>query len=188
MSALPAAFTLADARAAGLRKDQVYQGVEAGEFERVGRGVYVAVGSLDPSLESLAAATAVQPSATMCLTSALVRHDLSDEIPIGTDIALPRGVRHPAGFDHVTWHSFDPTTFQIGREALDENFGLFTYSPERTVVDVFRLVHQQGSDTAITALKRWLHQPGHHPSALLSMAASFPKVHSSIGSVLEVLT
>lgn len=187
MSVLSGAFTLADAREAGLRKDQVYERVGAGEFERMGRGVFMVVGSLDPTLESLAAATAVQPLATMCLTSALVRHGLSDEIPFGSDIALPRGVRHPAGFDHVTWHSFDRATFQIGREALDQEDGLFAYSAERSIIDAFRLAHDHGSDAAITALKRWLRQPGHHPSALLAVAKSFPKAYPAIRSALEVL-
>lgn len=187
MSDLPAAFTLADARASGLRKDQVYGGVDSGEFERMGRGVFVMSGAFDPSLESLAAATAVQPLATLCLTSALIKHELSDEIPMGTDIALPRGVRHPAGFDHVTWHSFDPTTFRIGREVLDGSSKLFAYSAERTIIDTFRLAHQEGSETAVTALKRWLRQPGHHPSALLSLAKSFPRAYPSIRTTLEVL-
>lgn len=187
MGDLPAAFTLADARASGLRKHQVYEGVDSGAFERIGRGVFVMSGSFDPTLESLAAATAVQPSATMCLTSALVNHGLSDQIPLGTDIALPRGVRHPAGFDHVTWHSFDPSTFQIGRESLDDSSGLFAYSAERTIIDIFRLAHQEGSDTAVTALKRWLRKPGHHPSTLLSLAKSFPKAYPSIRATLEVL-
>jgi predicted transcriptional regulator of viral defense system len=150
--------------------------------------VFVVSGSFDPSLESLAAATAVQPSVTMCVTSALVNHGLSDEIPMGMDIALPRGLRHPAGFDHVTWHSFDPTTFQIGREVLDGSSGLSAYSVERTIIDMFRLAHQEGSDTAVTALKRWLRQPSHHPSTLLSMAKSFPKAYPSIRTTLEVLT
>lgn len=187
MCALPAVFTLADARASGLRKDQIYEGVDGGAFERIGRGVFVMSGAFDPSLESLAAATAVQPLATLCLTSALVNHGLSDEIPMGTDIALPRGVRHPAGFDHVTWHSFASSTFQIGREVLDGDLGLFAYSAERTIIDMFRLAHQEGSDTAVTALKRWLRQPGHHPSTLLFMAKSFPKAYPSIRTTLEVL-
>ncbi len=187
MSALPAAFTLADARASGLRKDQVYEGVDSGAFERIGRGAFVMSGAFDPSLESLAAATAVQPLATMCLTSALVHHGLSDEIPMGTDIALPRGFRHPAGFDHVTWHSFDPTTFRIGREVLEDSPELFAYSAERTIIDIFRLAHQEGSDTAVTALRRWLRQPGHHPSTLLALAKPFPKAYPSIRTTLEVL-
>jgi hypothetical protein len=96
---------------------------------------------VDPTLESLAAGTVVQSAATMCLTSALVHHGLSDTIPLETDIALPRGVRHPAGFEHVGWHSFDPATFDLGRAGFADLDGLqlCVYSAERTIIDSFRL-------------------------------------------------
>ena len=109
-------FTLEDARASGLRKDQVYDLLAAGEIERAGRGVYLRPEAIDPVFASLAAATVIRPEATMCLTSALAYHELSDVIPFGTDIALPRGSRYPAGFVRVTWHGFDRATFDIGRE------------------------------------------------------------------------
>ncbi|MDR1513944.1 MAG: type IV toxin-antitoxin system AbiEi family antitoxin domain-containing protein [Propionibacteriaceae bacterium] len=185
--ALPSAFTLADARRAGLCKDQVYRRVEQGDLERVGRGAYIKADSLDSSLASLAAATAVKPASTMCLASALARHGLSDAIPADTDIALPRGARHPAGFGHVAWHSFDPATFDIGREPLDGHSGLFCYSPERSVVDAFRLAHREGADTATTALKRWLRRRGNYPAKLLDMARAFPKAYPAIRSTLEIL-
>jgi hypothetical protein len=187
LDTLPPAFTLADARRAGWRKDEIYKGVENGDFERIGRGAFTRTGSLDPSLASLAAATAIHASATTCLTSALVRHGLSDAIPAETDIALPRGTRHPAGFDHIAWHSFDTTTFQIGREPLDGGDGLFCYSPERSIIDAFRLAHREGGDTAITALKRWLRERGNYPAELLDLAKAFPKAYPSIRSALEIL-
>lgn len=43
-------FTLDDARAAGVRKDQVYDMLAAGEIERVGRGVYLRPGRCRPRL------------------------------------------------------------------------------------------------------------------------------------------
>lgn len=134
----------------------MYELVEAGEIERAGRGVYIRPGIIDPTFSSLAAATALHRTATMCLTSALVHHGLSDAIPFGTNIALPRGTRHPAGFAHVTWHSFDPATFAIGREqhAISENTDVAIYSAGRTIVDCFRLMHQEGSDVAHEALRR----------------------------------
>ncbi len=75
------------------------------------------------------------------MTSALVYHELSDAIPFGTDIALPRGTRHPAGFAHVTWHSFDPATFIVGRENLEIAPGLEVamYPANRTIVFRFLL-------------------------------------------------
>ncbi|MGB4778084.1 type IV toxin-antitoxin system AbiEi family antitoxin domain-containing protein, partial [Microbacterium sp.] len=141
VSALAAAFTLADARAAGLNKDQVYGLLERGEIERAGRGVFVRPQAIAPDFTALAAATVTHEDATLCLMSALVYHDLSDAIPFASDIALPRGTRHPAGLAHVNWHSFDPTTFQIGREHADIGGRLSAaiYSAERTIVDCFRL-------------------------------------------------
>jgi predicted transcriptional regulator of viral defense system len=185
---LPSAFTLTAARQAGVRKDQVYRGVQNGQIQRVGRGAYVKADSLDVALAGLAAATAVKPLATMCLTSALVHHGLSDAIPPWTDVALPRGTRHPAGFEHVVWHSFDRATFGIGRESLEGTSDLFSYSPERTIIDCFRLAHQEGQETAIEALKRWLRLRGNYPAKLAEMAKGFPKAYPSIHSTLKVLS
>ncbi|MCL1841317.1 MAG: type IV toxin-antitoxin system AbiEi family antitoxin domain-containing protein [Propionibacteriaceae bacterium] len=187
-SDLPAAFTLAQARERGWGKDAVYRLVDQGRLDRVGRGVFADLERIDPALAVLAGATAVQPMATLCLASALVRHDLSDAILAVTDIALPRGVRHPAGFDHATWHSFCPDMFTIGRESFDAcGMTLHVYSAERTVVDCFRFAHLEGADTATAALKRWLRQPGHSPSVLLAAAAAFPPAQTRIRQVLEVL-
>lgn len=134
---LAPAFTLADAEAFGLRKGKVYEMLAAGEIERAGRGVYLRPNAIYLAFAPLAAATVVRNEATMCLTSALAHHDLSDTIPFGTEIALPRGKRYPAGFAHVTWHSFDRATFAVGRENLEiaEDTTIAVYSAERTIVD-----------------------------------------------------
>lgn len=183
------AFTLDAARAAGLSKDQLYRMVQKGEVDRVGRGVYVRPDILDPTVAALAAATAVKPAATMCLTSALVFHELSDAIPFTTDVALPRGVRHPAGFAHVTWHSFDVVTFDVGHTEMDSEseMKLWVYSAERTIVDSFRLMHREGSDIAYTALRRWVAQRGNSPSSLLHVARAFPKTIPRLRNALEAL-
>lgn len=183
------AFTLEQARATGLRKDQVYDLLARGEIERVGRGVYLRPGMVDPQFASLAAATALRPEATMCLTSALAHHDLADAIPFGTDIALPRGTRHPAGFDHVSWHSFAVDTFDLGRDQREilPALTVAIYSAERTIVDCFRLMHFEGSDTVYEALRRWLRRKGSSPARLLRLAASFPKARSQLRQALEVL-
>lgn len=189
MKSSSAVLTLDDARAAGLRKDQVYRMVESGQLERVARGVFIRPDRIDPALVPLAAATALRPQATMCLTSALVHHGLSDAIPFGPDIALPRGTRHPAGFDHVIWHSFDPAMFEIGRSRLDdtEDLELWVYSAERTIVDSFRLAHHEGLDAAHTALRRWVRQRGNSPATLLTTAAAFPQSLPRIRQALEIL-
>lgn len=181
-------LTIETARQAGLRKDQVYALTEAGELERLGRGVYVYPDRIDPAWAPLAAATVLKPEATLCLTSALVYHGLSDAITFTTDIALPRGMRHPAGFDHVTWHSFNPDTFHLGRvQITQDGVALAAYSAERTIIDSFRLAHQEGTDQAHEALRRWVRQPGHQPSALLDLASAFPRTKPRLRHALEVL-
>lgn len=189
MTELSPVFTLADARSSGMRKDRVYELLASGDIERLGRGVYMRPDEIDPAYATLAAATAVRPAATMCLTSALVHHELNDAIPFATDIAFPRGTRHPAGFEHAVWRSFDTATFDIGREPMDIGDGLraWIYSPERTIVDAFRLIHQEGSDTAHAALRRWLSRRGNSPSALLKVASNFPKALPRLRLALEAL-
>lgn len=189
MAGLAPVFTLADARALGLRKDQVYGLLAAGEIERAGRGVYLRPEAIDPLFASLAAATAIRPEATMCLTSALAFHELSDAIPFGTDIALPRGARFPAGFAHVNWHGFDRATFDVGREhrTIAEGSRVAIYSAERTIVDCFRLMYREGAEVAYEALRRWLRRRGSSPSGLLQVARSFPKAEPGLRHALEVL-
>lgn len=181
-------LTVAGAADAGLRKDQLYALVEAGELERIGRGVFVDPDRVDPAWAALAAASALKPASTLCLTSALVHHDLSDAIPFAADIALPRGVRHPAGFDRVNWHSFDVDTFEVGRMSIrQDGLSLATYSAERTIIDCFRLAHIEGTDQAYEALRRWVGKRGNHPSDLLDLATAFPKTKPRIRQALEVL-
>lgn len=189
MALLPPAFNLRDARDSGLRKDEVYAMLAAGDVERIGRGIYLRSGEIDATFSSLAGAQVACEEATMCLTSALVFHGLSDMIPFGTDIALPRGTRQPAGFEHVSWHSFDRATFSVGRDAVRIEGGIEVsiYSPERTITDSFRLMHREGSDVAYEALRRWLRRRGSSPSTLLSIAASFPSTQARMRQALEIL-
>lgn len=183
------AFTVEEARTAGLSKDRLYRMVETGEVDRVGRGVYVRPDLVDPTVAALAAATVVKPAATMCLTGALVFHGLSDAIPFTTDVALPRGTRHPAGFTHVSWHSFDIATFDVGRMEMPSGseLKLWVYSAERAIVDSFRLMYREGGDVAYMALRRWVAQRGNSPSSLLSVARDFPKALPRLRNALEAL-
>lgn len=182
-------FTLSDARAHGMRKDEIYKCLAAGEIERGGVGVYYRPDAVDPAEVSWGAATARHPSATLCLTSALVYHDLSDAIPVSTDIALPRRTRLPAGFDHVAWHLFDVATFNIERcqakSSLD--IPLYVFSAERTIVDCFRLAYREEAEVPYMALKRWLRQRGNTAARLLDVAASFPRTLARIRHALEIL-
>ena len=92
--ALPETFSYAKARAVGLSKRAVYRLRDSGEIESIGRWVYRRADAELADLDLLLVAERA-PMATLCLTSALARHELTDEIPSGHDIALPRGLWRP---------------------------------------------------------------------------------------------
>lgn len=138
--------------------------------------------------EDLTEITAKAPQATLCLRSALARHELIDDIPAEIDIAIPRGSWTPQTTAPVRWRHFDPDTFDLGRDRLDIDGGrsIGIYSAERSVIDAYRMRHLEGADLAHEALKRWLRRGG-QPSQLLAMARSFPRTQSALRETLEIL-
>lgn len=138
--------------------------------------------------EDLIEIVAKAPQATLSLRSALTRHHLIDDIPAEVDIAVPRGSWTPETTSPVRWRHFAPGTFEIGRNRLDiggrRSIGL--YSPERCIIDAFRMRHFEGADLANEALKRWLRRGG-QPSELLGLARSFPRTQTVLRKTLEIL-
>lgn len=180
----------ADITASKLSWRDVDEGILRGDVERIAPGTYARTGLVDDDSASLASIALRKSSATMCLTSALDRHDLTDEIPFQIDIAVPRGSRPlKAPYSRIAWHHFDASTFLVGREQVEIIDGIFIglYSSQRTIIDAFRLPHLIGADTANEALKRWLRIPGSQPAELLKMAKSFPKALPRLRNSLEVL-
>jgi predicted transcriptional regulator of viral defense system len=186
---LPSTFTYSEARRSGLSDRQLYRLRDRGVIEVVSRGLFrrTDVDSLvDIDLLGIARRA---PRATLCLTSALARHHLTDEIPATIDVALPRGAHRPAVSASVTWHLFDPDTFEIGRTMvpLDEQTSIGLYSAERSIIDAARMRHREGSELVYTALKRWLRQHGSSPSSLLETARRFPQAERTLREALEIL-
>jgi predicted transcriptional regulator of viral defense system len=189
--ALPPIIARADLSRLGLSRHGLYAMVRAGELEQIAPGYYLRPGELDDTIASWASISLRKPSATICLLSALSLHELTDEIPRATDIALPRGERTlTTRFTPIRWHSFDRATFELGRTehrlpGAELSIGL--YSPERTIIDTFRLRHEVGTDVANEALKRWLRQRGNAPANLLDLARSFPKALPALRATMEIL-
>lgn len=185
---LPETFSYAQARAVGLSKRAVYQLRDSGEIKSIGRGVYRRANAELADLDLLLVAGRA-PMATLCLTSALARHELTDEIPSAHDIALPRGTWRPQVDAIVNWHSFAANTFDVGRGSVqidrDTSIGLF--DAPRSIVDAFRMRSELGSDTAYEALRRWLRRARSEPADLLRTAKYFPAALSPIRAALEVL-
>lgn len=188
LEGLPPTFSYSQARQLGLSDYRLYALRDAGLVEVLGRGLYRRADAAPTELDLVEIAHRA-PEATLCLTSALAQHDLTDLIPSSIDIALPRGRRRPHVQAPVTWHAFAAASFEIDRDQLrlDDQISIGIYGPTRCIIDAFRLRHQEGSDLAIIALRRWLPRPGAQPSTLLQMAQAFPSAVPAIRAALEVL-
>jgi predicted transcriptional regulator of viral defense system len=184
---LPMTFSYRQARELGLSKRQLYRWRDDGVIDVLGTGLYRRTDApiADPDRIEIAHRS---PLGTLCLTSALVEHDLSDAIPEYYDIAIPRGQRPHGVSAPVRWHRFAPETFDVGRgfTTVDETAKIGLYSPVRTIVDVFRMSAVVGSDAGYEALRRWLRQGG-QPAELLRTAAHFPRTMSRLRVALQIL-
>lgn len=185
---LPQTFTYREARALGVSKRALYEMRDAGQIEVVSRGLYRRRGA-ELADEELLEIARRAPKATLCLGTALIRHQLSDEIETAPNIALPRGTRTPVTRARARWHYFEPSTFGLARETvkLDSKTVIGLYSAERSIVDAFRLRGTEGHDMANEALRRWLRRPRSQPSVLLALAAKFPRALTPLRVALEVL-
>lgn len=185
---LPATFTYTQARKLGLSDWSLYQLRDNHLIEPIGRGLYkrADLAGGDHDLQAIAARA---PRATLCLRSALVRHGLIDDIPAEIDIALPRGTRAPALDGPISWHHFDPATFDLGRGSPDlgasQSIGL--YSAERCIADAFRLAGSEGPELGNEALRCWLRRRGSSPAQLLKLAAQLPRAEASLRRSLQIL-
>ncbi|MCA9552468.1 MAG: type IV toxin-antitoxin system AbiEi family antitoxin domain-containing protein [Myxococcales bacterium] len=181
-------FSYSEAVAAGVSRRRLYALRDEGILTVVGTGLYRFSDAPPADLDLIEIAEKA-PLATLCLETALARHDLVDTIPAATNIAIPRGSTRPQLRAAHRLHHFDPTTFELGRQLLDvgarKPLGL--YSAERTIVDMVRLRHEQGPEQAWEALRRWLARPGRNLGQLLALAGQFAGAEAPLRAALEVL-
>jgi hypothetical protein len=181
-------FSYREARGAGLSDTRIYSLRDAGAILALGGGVYRWAEAPPADLDLIELAERI-PHGTLCLETALARHKLIDSIPVAIDIAIPRGKTRPALKAPCRLHQFDPQTFDLGRETLDVDARtpLGIYSADRSVIDIVRIRHLQGSDIAWEALRRWLRQPDASPAQLIEIAKHFTGAELAIRKALEVL-
>ena len=190
LSALPSLFTYREATDAGVTKWRLYAMRDAGLIEQVARGLFRRAGSDELVDLDLAEIAVRAPEATLCLTSAMVRYDLTDQNPPVIDVAIPVGTHRPVVGAPVKWHMFDAQTFALGRNLLPVGAGrnIGIYSSERCIVDAFRLTWLEGDDLAYIGLRRWLGRKVSSPAALYEMARNFPNSFPKILKAVQTLS
>lgn len=182
------ALTPSTASRHGLSRSGLYRAAQEGRYERIARGIYLPSDAAAADWDWLEAVTRRQ-DATICLTSALAHHDLTDVIPAALDVAIPRGARVPASGGSIAWHSFHRDTFETGREEISipgAELTIGLYSAERSIADAFRLRGEMGYETARDALKEWLRRGG-KPARLIDIATRLPRTKGPVLQALDAL-
>lgn len=180
----------------GLSRTGLYRAAREGRMERIARGLYLPADAIAADHDLLEAASR-RDDATICLTSALAHHDLTDAIPSALtdaipsalDVAIPRGARIPATDAPIDWHLFHAATFVLGRTTITIPGSTLTiglYSPERSIADAFRLRHQLGYELGTEALREWLRRGG-KPARLIELATQLPRTRRPLLAALEHL-
>lgn len=172
----------------GMSKSTLYRAVQAGKYERIARGIYRPTDAPAADWDWIEAATR-RAESTICLTSALAYHDLTDTIPDTLDIAIPRGTRPPATQAAITWHLFAKETFDLGRTEIaipGSTLRIGIYSPQRCIADAFRLRGDLGYELGRDALREWLRRGG-KPAQLIAIALRLPRAKGPLLQALEAL-
>jgi len=141
----------------GLSFKQIRRLVEAGELEKLDRGLYRLPGQ--PYDERLELARRI-PTGVYCLYSACFLHELSDFVPSEQHLAVPKKSRYVLpDYPPVKLYYWEETPYQLGIADYPLDGGsIRVYDPEKTVCDLFRL-HTKTGDLAVEALKNYLLRP-----------------------------
>lgn len=166
-------FTTAEALGSGLHRRELYRLRDDGRLIELSRGVFRRADAPVPTLPDLLAVSRRAPLAIVCCVSAAAVYDLTDELPIAVQIAVPRGHRPPRiDYPPVEVFRFNEEKFELGLSSVEAAPGEFVrvYDRERTVVDLMRLRSRLGEPLALSALRRYLRSRDARPRDLLTMS------------------
>ncbi len=127
---------------------------EAGDVQRVGRGLYMLPKGNVSGNRSLVEVATLVPQAVICLLSALQFHEIGKQAPYAVWIAIPRKSWKPTiPFvpTRVIWITPDSLRGDIEIRQLEGTPVQFT-TPVRTVIDCWKFRNKVGMEIAIEAL------------------------------------
>jgi predicted transcriptional regulator of viral defense system len=139
----------------GIPRQYLTDLVNAGIWEKLGRGLYASI-SLPPGPHhSLLEVARKSPHAVVCLLSALRFHELTTERPSEVWIALPRNTRAPRMETvRIKAIRLSEGAFTEGvEEHRIEGGRLRVYSVAKTVADCFKFRNQIGTNVGLEALR-----------------------------------
>lgn len=148
-------FRAEEARQMGIHPALLHYYIEKGVFERLDRGIYQPKGvelKVPSPWEEMALIASTIPNGIVCLQTALIYYELSEDFVREYWIAIPHSQRAPRRKHTkiVRMRNID-----LGKTAIElGKFKIAIFDPERTIVDTFRYL---GREEAIKSLKLYLH-------------------------------
>ncbi len=188
LPSLPATFTTATALSSGVHPRELYRWRDNGDVVALSRGVFRRVDAPPASYPDLLAVAYRAPRAIVCCVSAAAIHDLTDELPVAVQIAVPTHDRPPQISQPPTEvFRFDAASFELGLSSVEAAKGehVRAYDPARTVVDLMRLRHRLGEPLAHAALRRYLRRRDARPGSLMQLAGELD-VRGPVERALDV--
>jgi predicted transcriptional regulator of viral defense system len=143
-----------DVAAQGIHTGALTRLTRAGALERISSGKYRLATEGVTESHALVLACSIIPSSVVCLSTALLFHNLGTQLPREVWLAVPRGRRIPSlAYPPVRVTRIAPALFDLGIEEHRIEGGVVrVYSITRTVVDCFRFRNKVGLDVAMEAL------------------------------------
>lgn len=163
---------LADLRQQGIDRRHLYALAEEGIVERVGQGLYRSTDVELCPTDDLAEAAIAVPHGVVCLVSALVYHDLTDENPSWVHMAVessrwaPHIISPP-----IKPYYFSGEAFSAGiEEAQLDGLPVRVYSVEKTLADCLKYRHKLAPGVPQAALRDYVRHRTFRADQLLHYA------------------
>lgn len=161
---------------------------DSGRLARVNKKYYE---NLDFSGEpnDFYAVSAISDKAVVCLISAAVYYDLSEERPSAVEAALPRGTRMPSQPDWpaMKFFLFSKERYETGIRTVNEDGNLYRiYDMEKTVCDIVFYRNKIGFEPAVKIVKNYLNRSDRDINRLMKYAEKL-RVETAMRQFLEVL-
>lgn len=189
LDGLPDTFSTLEAKQADISRSTIHRWKQQHVIEELSRGVYRKSTAPPSAHVDLLAVAKRAPRGVICLLSALALHDLTDEVPPATQVAVPRNTNVPhISYPPVEVLRFDADTFGMGRMEFEAAPGelVAMYNAERSIVDAMRLRHRIGEPVALQALRRYLTAHGARPATLIEYAREL-SVEGPVRAAAEVV-
>jgi len=176
------------ASALGISRSTIYRMVDAGQLDRVARGLYRLTDTTLPGDPYLVIVTRMIPDGVICLVSALSFHSLTTQIPHEIQIAISRTSRYPE-LKHppIRFFRYGEETLRAGVESHSmDGDEIRVFSAEKTIADCFKYRNKIGPDIAVEALRLYWQRRQPDISALMRYAR-ICRVGQVIRPYVEVL-